>query len=81
MTYAEYRHELPEHPVRAARPHRADLSPRAELESATLALAERIAESSSFALRLMKRSLNRTADIQGFRAALNAHFDTHQSHI
>jgi enoyl-CoA hydratase len=56
--------------------------PRAELESATLALAERIAESSSFALRLMKRSLNRTADIQGFRAALNAHFDTHQlSHM
>lgn len=56
--------------------------PRAELESATLALAERIAESSSFALRLMKRSLNRTADIQGFRAALYAHFDTHQlSHM
>jgi len=56
--------------------------PRAELESVTLALAERIAESSSFALRLMKRSLNRTADVQGFRAALNAHFDTHQlSHM
>lgn len=56
--------------------------PRAELESTTLALAERIAASSSFALRLMKRSLNRTADIQGFRAALNAHFDTHQlSHM
>lgn len=56
--------------------------PRAELEAATLALAEKIAESSPFALRLMKRSLNRTADIQGFRAALNAHFDTHQlSHM
>ncbi|QCP50374.1 enoyl-CoA hydratase [Trinickia violacea] len=56
--------------------------PRAELETATLALAGKIAESSSFALRLIKRSLNRTADIQGFRAALNAHFDTHQlSHM
>ena len=56
--------------------------PRAELEKATLALAEKIAESSPFALRLVKRSLNRTADIQGFRAALDAHFDTHQlSHM
>jgi len=56
--------------------------PRAELKAATLALAEKIAQSTPFALRLMKRSLNRTADIQGFRAALNAHFDTHQlSHM
>jgi enoyl-CoA hydratase len=56
--------------------------PRAELEAATLAMAEKVAESSPFALRLMKRSLNRTADIQGFRASLNAHFDTHQlSHM
>jgi enoyl-CoA hydratase len=56
--------------------------PRAELESATLAMAEKIAQSQSFALRLMKRSLNRTAEIQGFRAALQAHFDTHQlSHM
>lgn len=56
--------------------------PRAELEAATMALAERIATSSPFALRLMKRSLNRTAEIQGFRAALDAHFDTHQlSHM
>lgn len=59
-----------------------EVVPRAELEGRTLALAEKIAESSSFALRLMKRSLNRTADIQGFRTALNAHFDTHQlSHM
>ncbi|WP_156681285.1 enoyl-CoA hydratase [Sphingomonas profundi] len=56
--------------------------PRADLEGVTLELAERIARSSPFALRLMKRSLNRTAEIQGFRAALDAHFDTHQlSHM
>jgi len=56
--------------------------PRAELESATLALAERIAEAAPFALRLMKRSLNRTLDVQGMRTALSAHFDTHQlSHV
>lgn len=56
--------------------------PREELETATLALAHKIAESSAFALRLVKRTLNRTADIQGFRAAINAHFDTHQlSHM
>lgn len=59
-----------------------EVVPRTELETVTLALAQKIAESSSFALRLMKRSLNRTADIQGFRAALDAHFDTHQlSHM
>lgn len=56
--------------------------PRAELEAVTMALAGRIAAASPFALRLMKRSLNRTAEIQGFRAALDAHFDTHQlSHM
>ena len=59
-----------------------EVVPRAQLESATLALAEKIASAPSFALRLIKRSLNRTADIQGFRSALNAHFDTHQlSHM
>lgn len=59
-----------------------EVVPRAELESATMAMAEKIARSSGFALMLMKRSLNRTAEIQGFRSALNAHFDTHQlSHM
>jgi enoyl-CoA hydratase len=59
-----------------------EVVPRAELEQATYALAIKIAESSPFALRLMKRSLNRTAEIQGFRSALDAHFDTHQlSHM
>jgi enoyl-CoA hydratase len=51
---------------------------REELGSATLALADHIAKASPFALKLAKRSLNRTLDLQGFRQALPAHFDTHQ---
>lgn len=51
--------------------------PRAELEEFTLALAQRIAEAPPVAIRMIKRSLNRTADIQGFRNSINAHFDTH----
>lgn len=52
--------------------------PRAELEGATLALAEQIAKGPPFALKLLKRSLNRTADMMGFGSAVQAHFDTHQ---
>ncbi len=52
--------------------------PRAELEAATMALAEDIAAAPPFAIRLTKRSLNRAADMAGFRNAINAHFDTHQ---
>lgn len=52
--------------------------PRAELEAATGALAEEIAAAPPFAIRLTKRSLNRAADMQGFRASVMAHFDTHQ---
>ena len=56
--------------------------PRADLETETLKLAERIAKTPPFALKLIKRSLNRTADIQGLANSLNAHFDTHQlSHV
>lgn len=56
--------------------------PLADLEATTMQMAAKIAESNPFALRLMKRSLNRAAEIQGFRAALDAHFDTHQlSHM
>lgn len=51
---------------------------RPDLESATMALAEQIAKAPPFALRLTKRSLNRGFDMQGFRTALQAHFDTHQ---
>lgn len=51
---------------------------RCDLEKATLELANRIAEAPPFALRLLKRSLNRTADMQGFSNAIHAHFDTHE---
>ncbi|PWK91914.1 enoyl-CoA hydratase [Fulvimonas soli] len=51
--------------------------PREELEAFTLRLANRIAETPPVALHVLKRSLNRTADIQGFRNAILAHFDTH----
>jgi enoyl-CoA hydratase len=51
---------------------------RKELEESALELARRIAEAPPFALRLVKRSLNRSLDAQGFRSALDSHFDTHQ---
>lgn len=55
---------------------------RADLETETGALAARIAEAPGFALKLMKRSINRSIDMQGLRSALSAHFDTHQlSHV
>lgn len=52
--------------------------PRDALEAATQALAEEIAAAPPFAIRLTKRSLNRAADMQGFRTSVMAHFDTHQ---
>ena len=52
--------------------------PRAELEAATLALANDIAKAPPFAMKMLKRSLNRTADMQGFRNSIQAHFDTHE---
>ncbi|MFA7668992.1 MAG: enoyl-CoA hydratase [Burkholderiaceae bacterium] len=53
-----------------------------ELRAETMALAQRIAKAPPFGLRLTKRSLNRSLDVQGFRNALSAHFDTHQlSHM
>lgn len=58
------------------------LVPRAELEAAAIALAGQIAKAPPFAVALTKRSLNRTAEIQGFKTAIDAHFDTHQlSHV
>ena len=51
--------------------------PRADLDATVDALADKIAEAPPFALRMMKRSLNRTADLQGFRNALSAHFELH----
>lgn len=56
--------------------------PRAELERKALELAQHIAKAPPFAMRLLKRSLNRSADVQGMRQALSAHFDLHQlSHV
>jgi enoyl-CoA hydratase len=56
--------------------------PVAELEQATLELANTIAAAPPYGLRFTKRSLNRTWDAQGFRAAISAHFDLHQlSHV
>ncbi len=52
------------------------------LEQATMDLARTIAAAPPFGMRLVKRSLNRTWDAQGFRVALTAHFDAHQlSHV
>lgn len=58
------------------------VAPRAELEAQTMALAARIAQAPPFAMKLLKRSLNRTMDVQGLRQSLTAHFDLHQlSHL
>lgn len=51
--------------------------PRAELEDFTLKLAQHIAKAPPIGIRMMKRSMNRTADIMGFRNSIMAHFDTH----
>ncbi len=56
--------------------------PRGELASETMAMAGQIAKAEPFALKLVKRSLNRALDMQGMRNSLLAHFDTHQlSHV
>ena len=48
------------------------------LSETTLTLAGKIAAAPPFAIQTLKASLNRTADIQGFRNAILAHFDVHQ---
>jgi enoyl-CoA hydratase len=52
--------------------------PRDELDSATRELALHIARMHPFALRMAKRAVNQTLDIQGFTAAVQAVFDIHQ---
>ena len=52
--------------------------PRGELEAATVALAQRIAEAPPFGIRLTKRSLNHSQNLAGFRMSLEAHFATHE---
>jgi enoyl-CoA hydratase len=51
--------------------------PRAELDEATMALAREIAEMDPFALRMAKRAVNSTLDIQGFTSSIQAVFDIH----
>jgi enoyl-CoA hydratase len=48
--------------------------PRAELESATMALASKIAESDEYQLRMVKFAVNQAQDAMGFRTSVrNAH--------
>src|SRR5271168_404288 len=48
--------------------------PRAELESATMALATKIAESDEYQLRMVKFAVNQAQDAMGFRTSVrNAH--------
>jgi hypothetical protein len=52
--------------------------PRDELDSAVMTLASTIAAQDAFALRMAKRAVNQTLDIQGFTAAVQSIFDVHQ---
>ncbi|MDQ2140233.1 enoyl-CoA hydratase [Alcaligenaceae bacterium B3P038] len=53
-----------------------------QLDDDTIALAQRVALAPPFAIQLLKKSLNRSVDVQGMRQALSAHFDAHQlSHV
>lgn len=51
--------------------------PRAELESAALALAKEIAEMHPHALLMAKRAVNQALDAQGQHVALQSAYDTH----
>jgi enoyl-CoA hydratase len=51
--------------------------PRAELETATLSLAERIAEMPAFGLALTKMAVNQAEDLMGLRAGIDAAFGLH----
>ena len=55
--------------------------PRAELESETMALAQRIAERDPFALKLAKASVNETLDAQGWRQAMEGAFKNYMMTI
>ena len=52
--------------------------PREDLEAATMEVAEQVAKAAPFAIKMLKRSLNKTADMQGFRNAIQSHFDLHE---
>lgn len=52
--------------------------PRAELEAFTLALAERVAQTDRFVLKLAKEAINNAEDAAGRRQGLNFGFALHQ---
>ncbi len=51
--------------------------PLDQLVPATMDLARQIAKQDSFALRMAKRAVNHTLDIQGFKSAIDSVFDMH----
>ncbi len=51
--------------------------PLDQLLAATMELARRIGAKDAFALRMAKRAVNRTQDIQGYTTAVDAIFDMH----
>jgi enoyl-CoA hydratase len=51
--------------------------PLDELVSATMAMAHRIAQVDAFALRMAKRAVNHTLDVQGYTTSIDAAFDMH----
>lgn len=51
--------------------------PLDELVPTTMALAQRIARNDAFALRMAKRAVNTTQDIQGYSNSIEAIFDMH----
>lgn len=51
--------------------------PRADLDLATRELALKIARMHPFALRMAKRAVNQTLDVQGFTTAVQSVFDIH----
>ena len=53
--------------------------PRDELRAQVRELAESIARMHPFALRQAKRAVNQTLDVQGFYAAIQSVFDTHET--
>jgi len=52
--------------------------PADQLWTATNELAAQIAKADAFALRMAKRAVNQTLDVQGFTTAIQAVFDVHQ---
>jgi enoyl-CoA hydratase len=51
--------------------------PLDELVPATMALAQKIARADSYSLRMAKRAVNQTLDIQGYTNSIDAVFDMH----